>query len=92
MKSIMLGTVAMATLLTATAGGHTQRLGSDTVDRNGRLDTGGTRLPERSGSDLRHGPAESDAGVTYPTKQSRPRGAQLSALSFHRTRLGIAGP
>ena len=55
MKSIVLGTVAMATLLTATIGGHAQRLGSDTVDRNGRVDSGVTRLPERPGSDLRHG-------------------------------------
>src|SRR5688572_14488853 len=55
MTRIVLSTVTLAALLVGPAGGHAQRLGSDTIDRHGRLDTGVTRLPERPRNDLRHG-------------------------------------
>ncbi len=53
MKRAMLTAVALAALLMMPTSGQAQGLGSETIDRIGRLDTGVTRIPERPGSDLR---------------------------------------
>ena len=54
MISIVAGTVVRAALLMTPAAGIAQRLGSESTGGSGRLDAGGTRVPERPGSDLRH--------------------------------------
>ncbi len=54
MKRMGLSILTVITLLMIPIAVHAQRLGSDTTDRTGRLDTGVTRVPEKPRNDLRH--------------------------------------
>jgi hypothetical protein len=67
MKSIIPG-LAVAALLMIPAAGQAQRSGSDTIDRNGRSETGTARLSEKPSHDLRHGEQNPMPGSAIPRR------------------------